>query len=422
MVVLLLTQILLSIDPNLVASQYEKWDQAHGPGVTDAQRIDGPRKLSSSNSVDVFTNVTVSNESPYSVTVFYHIFIPQEEDGVKNTLRIVEEQIKQIGDSYAARSSIQERNQSLPILYTTVGNLAGLTEEWMMDLCKHRVQFSVDCQPVAHYNRAFEEMTLQRLHQYCGLHPSHRVIYIHSKGSYTRNGPNEGWRKHMTKAVTDERCLNPPNATCNACGLIFFVMPAFMFRGNMWTAKCDYISQLHPPSDVWVEKLEKIFQLAHELLNESRVNIQIQPDIIRRASFGLDRYSNEHWIGAHPSLIPCDLSGGKLDMNRVWFKWEKETNSSDFKFNMAPSQPITAKWMWQSGKELRAALKNNKVGWKAFFLLPGRILQWAEFYNQMPAADSYVWTWFPHGAMWREAVASYGVGAVDAIAKRLDES
>jgi hypothetical protein len=31
---------------------------------------------------------------------------------------------------------------------------------------------------------------------------------MHSKGSYhSYGGKNEGWRRHMTMAVTDERCL-----------------------------------------------------------------------------------------------------------------------------------------------------------------------------------------------------------------------
>jgi hypothetical protein len=422
--VLSLSQILSSSAPRYFASEIESWENTLGFAPVVETRGDDPRQLPSSVT-NVVTSSSVSNGTPTSQTstpssfaIFYHIFIPEENAGILNALRIVKEQIQQIGESYAARSS-QENNQPLSVFYTTVGNQAGLKKEWMVDLCKNQIQFPVECIHMQHYDHAFEEVTLKRLHQYCGIHPTHRAVYIHSKGSFTRNRPNEGWRKHMTKAVTDERCLNPPNASCNACGLIFFIMPAFMFRGNMWTAKCDYIKQLHTPGAVWEERLEKVFNVAHELHNASRLNFKIQVDIVRRASFGLDRYANEHWVGAHPSVIPCDLSGGKLDMSRVWLRW-KGTNGSEFKFNMAPSQPILSNWMWQDRRELRVAIREPKVGWRAFFLLPGRIIQWVEFYNQTPSSDSWVWTWFPHGTMWKEAVDKYGgPGAVDAVAKQL---
>lgn len=69
---------------------------------------------------------------------------------------------------------------------------------------------------------------------------------------------------------------------------------------------------------------------------------------------GLAVYANENWVGAHPSLVPCDLSGGKVIMKRSWFRWQGSKNG----------------------------------------------------------------TWFSHGDMRRAAIARYGVGALDMIASK----
>lgn len=348
--------------------------------------------------------------------IFYHIFIPP--DGAKNALRIIEDQLKQVGESYAA-SHPRMSNQTVTVYYTTVGGTScPFDDSWMTHLCQ-RLRHPLECRHVQHFTRAFEEATLQHLHWYCQDNPSSKVVYIHSKGSYTQRPSNEGWRKHMTKAVTDERCLRPENETCNVCGLIFFANPAFMFRGNMWTAKCDYVGRLHVPGKIWEEYLQKVYDVAHEYYNKSRLNLLIQAHVskFKRASFGLDRYSNEHWIGAHPSLVPCDLSGGQLDMPRTWQRWNG--HFSNMTFTMAPSRPIHDKWEWQNRKEVRQATRHHHIGYRAFFLLPGRIIQWQMFYNSTPPHDAWVWSWFPDGLMWREAVNRYGLKAFETVSDNL---
>jgi hypothetical protein len=99
-----------------------------------------------------------------------------------------------------------------------------------------------------HYNEAFEEVTLQKLSEYCHYHDddndndnndndngfTRRVVYMHNKGSYEHHeGLNDVWRRHLTTAVTSELCLKPPEDSCNVCGLTFhglflLIFPEFL--------------------------------------------------------------------------------------------------------------------------------------------------------------------------------------------------
>ena len=53
---------------------------------------------------------------------------------------------------------------------------------------------------------------------------------------------------------------------------------------------------------------------------------------------------------------------------------------------------------------------------REFFLLPGVLLKWYYLYNDtgrdhevLPAFDSWIWTYFPDGSYWREAVQRHGL-------------
>jgi hypothetical protein len=60
------------------------------------------------------------------------------------------------------------------------------------------------------YNEAFEEVTLQKLSEYCHYHDddddhdgvNRRVVYMHNKGSYEHHeGLNDVWTRHLTTAI-----------------------------------------------------------------------------------------------------------------------------------------------------------------------------------------------------------------------------
>jgi hypothetical protein len=375
----------------------------------------------------MFVSDSVSSSSLASppFAIFYNIYIPPDTvtgdqgQAVRNALRIVQEQMTQVGESYAATSALRN-NQTLTVYYNTIGHATALNATYMSHVCsKASKNNSLRCQHMQHYDQAYEEVTLERVQEYCHRHESHKAIYMHSKGSYhSYGGKNEGWRRHMTMAVTDERCIttnlpsnnnNHTEDTCNVCGLMFFVMPAFMFRGNFWTADCSYVNQLVPAVG-FEDRLRKIQNTAKQLQNQSQLLMNLQADI--NDNFGLGRYAAEHWIGSHPSFRPCDLTH-TVELKH-WFQGWK---SKDFNWSMAPIAPLKAKWSYQPRKMVHRVRKNEALSRREYFLLPGRILRWYALYNDVPPPSSWVWSWFPDGQVWREAVEKYGIKALDIMTK-----
>jgi hypothetical protein len=252
----------------------------------------------------IFPSDSVSSSASPPFAIFYNIFIPPDggKQGVRKALRIVKEQMNQVGESYAATSA-RQNNQTVTVYYNTIGHADALNATYMSHVCS-KASKNMRCQHMQHYDQAYEEVTLERVKEYCHQHDSHKAIYMHSKGSYhSFGGRNEGWRRHMTMAVTDEHCLNPPNNTCNVCGLMLFVMPSFMFRGNFWAADCSYVNQLVPALD-FEDRLRRVQETARQLQNQSQLLVKLQEDI--DDNFGRGRYASEHWIGSHPSFRPCD--------------------------------------------------------------------------------------------------------------------
>ena len=234
------------------------------------------------------------------------------------------------------------------------------------------------------------------------------------------------WRQHMTAAVTDERCFNPQPrhlenqtvASCNVCGLKFYLLPSFMMRGNMWTSPCAYVRQLLPPNAVWMSKLEQVYA---RVLNDTRFEFPTFPP--HRRNFGLDRYANEHWIAAHPHVQPCDMAGTRR--LRYWFRHHHHHNNnnqqhnashhsisdtSDMVWNKAPQRPYWKTWDFHNPQQDQRIHHDERRSRRDFFWMAGHVVQWIIFYEaQMPNHDaSWVWDWFPEGHLWRDMIQRHG--------------
>ena len=83
------------------------------------------------------------------------------------------------------------------------------------------------------YKSGSEVITLHNLWEYCKIHadPKQKVVYLHSKGSF--------------HALSKE-CATLPS-TCNVCSSRMSPIPHPHTSGNMWLARCDYISRLMNP-------------------------------------------------------------------------------------------------------------------------------------------------------------------------------
>lgn len=223
------------------------------------------------------------NTSATSFAVFYHVYIPSNEgeDGVQNALRIVEEQIGQIGNSYAG-SALKEQTV---VHYSTIGSQAVNSSQFDA-ICEMN---NLDCQHMQHLDEGDEEATLQRLHGYCQNHEAERVIYMHSKGTYHNrpDGDNERWRRIMTEAVTSELCVNPLDDSCNLCGLIFYTQWTMFMPGNFWTADCSYVNRLSRP-DTFEKRMTELTQRV--MLNRLRKKFATNLFDDREDHFGIGRY------------------------------------------------------------------------------------------------------------------------------------
>lgn len=349
---------------------------------------------------DVQTPSQQKTDSP-PFTIFYHVYVSPDggEEAVNKTMRVVKEQIGQVGHSYAT-----SLDSMVNLHYVTIGMRDAVKFTEMQTLCK---QNRIRCSHLGHHDLGFEGVTLQAIKDFCepyGADDSHRVIYLHSKGAYHSNAYNHQWRRGLTTAVTSEMCLKPENDTCNLCGMIYMPMWASFMPGNMWAAKCSYIKKLLPVES-YKEKSNDLMRGVKNMIGNKTISFRLLimgKKKKMREVFGLDRFADEHWVGGHPSVIPCDVSKssnlGKIPRN---------VSIADFKFSMAPHDPVEAARLRFSPNKTKGVLKNQTLRIKEYFFLGGKLLLWLNLYNETPPASSWVWDWFPDGTEWRQAMVEH---------------
>jgi hypothetical protein len=227
--------------------------------------------------------------------IFYNVYIPpdQGEEGIRKSLEIIREQVGQVGDSYAASFP----GKPVTIFYNTIGVLNALNTTHMSHICADH--HNILCIHMQHYESGFELLTLQRVYEYCQYNVNansdynvdERVVYMHNKGSYhSELGKADRVRRHLTLAVTNEKCLNPPDDSCSACGLNFFTVWSLQFPGNFFSTKCSYVNKLIPP-DEFPERLTAVYDLKRQRIKENPLYLEISPNFTGWAEqFGKGRY------------------------------------------------------------------------------------------------------------------------------------
>jgi hypothetical protein len=98
-------------------------------------------------------------------------------------------------------------------------------------------------------------------------------------------------------------------------------------------------------------------------------------------------YYVAHWVGSHPSLVPCDLTEDVYD-DWIW----NDRKESDFSWGMIP-------------RPTQISHQHNK--------LLGNLFKWYNLYTEAPDNDSWAWRSFPDGAQWKAAVAKFGNRTVE---------
>lgn len=343
--------------------------------------------------------------------LFYNIFIPDTKDGQENALRIVREQVKQIQKSFAAKvAQRQARRGGLAVYYVTVGVDHILTPSRMQnDFCGP----NLPCRHVEHYQAASEVVTLQHVYNYCSApeHGANVVTYLHNKGSFHFNRINENWRPMLTDAALSELCVQKGMAgsDCNVCGLQFYSMWTPFIPGNMFTAKCDYVKKLIPPLE-FSSKMEQAIGKVVLLRLKDQLLTNLLPD--RKDFFGLERYSDEHWIASHPDVIPCDC-----DPTGVMWKYHyQQMKLSDLSWAKAPRIHGTPAYSQQL--QTKKVMGQTPLRVREYYFLAGNLVKWFSLYGKAPEPDAWPWTWFPDGNLWKQAVSKYGDQTVDKVTQK----
>ncbi|GKY98043.1 hypothetical protein MPSEU_000762400 [Mayamaea pseudoterrestris] len=338
----------------------------------------------------------VAIDKNVSRSVFYNVFIPDTDDGKNNTLRIVEEQLQQVAQSYAVTSM----EQPMPVFYHTVGAANVLTKESMASLCPA----PLECHHVQHHSQGFEAVTLNSLRDYCIERPNVTVSYIHSKGSYHNIPLNERWRRILTDAALSEQCYSHMGTDCNVCGAQFYAIWSYFFPGNMWTANCDYVMQLTTPdffgaTMLQVRKRFLLLRLRKHMTTEQMTFEQI-------TAFALERYADEIWVGSHPDIRPCDC----LRTRQLAALVQPDLTRSDLEFfkGLRDYQPAVRPAVEETMNETEARMRD-------FFVFSGMLMKWYTLHGRAPDPSSWVWTHNPDGAFWLDKVEQFGEKAIEEV-------
>lgn len=332
-----------------------------------------------------------------SVAIFYNVFMPPPPEEA-NALGIIEEQIGAIGQSPVS-------SEPLTLYYNLIGNTKEFNQTKMAALC-HKHSPNLDCRLLQTYESASESVTLQAMLDFCHGHQNHRVTYLHTKGAFHASDKNTHWRRLLTKAALHPDCIRPPDDKCNVCGLQFFTQFTFFVPGNMFSAHCSYVEKLLP-MDLFRQRQEQWVNEMLYLKLQNLMRSSIIPD--QMDYFGIDRYADEHWIGSHPDVIPCDLDPFS-DIARVF---NGTLKSSQFEWKRAPR---TSGVVGGIGDDYQAIVRNNTdLRRREILLLPGLLQRWRQLYLQIPRAKSWIWTFFPDAEFWQSAIDQHGEG--EAVSK-----
>ncbi|KAL7579064.1 hypothetical protein ACA910_019102 [Epithemia clementina (nom. ined.)] len=406
---------------------------------------------------------TEQPQGAIEIPIFYNIFVPAPPLKKLRALQIVQEQLELVNASsppghmialYYNTLSGTDGDQS-----TTRNNTPDdvLVQQVVQEACR-KFQWST-CQHLAHFPQGgSESITLTSLHTYCqSPNASSRVTYLHNKGSFHDNKEQTKWRQSLTIAALHPYCLNPPMPksfnesektmnTCNVCALNFEPSWTQFFPGNMWTARCDYIQKLVSPNGTSSNNYNKKERLvnnanasglapgspspsffsfvSYDYVQRRRDMGQwarasqpprftlynfthyLYPKRVKKTDYwGEERYGEEHWIGSHPDLVPCEMSS--LNYRTTYGKNHKQIR---FSFFMAPRGSLFTrppKYLLSSTDKLiyKVIQDGPELRRYEYVLLAGSLYRWIGLYNQTPPyPSSWVWKFFPDAEFWHDQI------------------
>ncbi|KAL7579072.1 hypothetical protein ACA910_019109 [Epithemia clementina (nom. ined.)] len=179
---------------------------------------------------------------------------------------------------------------------------------------------------------------------------------------------------------------------------------------SSWTFSLSYdYQQRKQDMAVWAQRHHPKNFSSFSLFN---FTYHLYPERYERDDFwGLGRFANEHWIGSHPDLIPCELSESE------WQHWqgvsylEHGPDVTKFVWSRAPrrtmvrkrdpkSLPLASETLVQTVVHRRPELRRYE-----YVLLAGSLFRWIGLYNQTPPyPSSWVWKFYPDADYWHDQI------------------
>jgi hypothetical protein len=320
------------------------------------------------------------------IAIFYNTYVNPKNTALGKS--IIKSQLKRINSSLSLDNST--------IYYSRFGHLE---EKWPMSTCLHNR--SRDCIAITEREEGDETDTLQYLYEYCRNNIENRVVYMHTKGSFTNSNANKILNEVLMKAITSNECLlkmGTNGIDCNTCSSQFDGTFAF-YHGNMWVADCDYVIKLIPPNEFEPRKsalMKKVLNSVKPLGQKNSLLIldnntsfkfdnRVKWQIERPSWVGTERYALEHWIGSHPFMKPCDVFSPKNGAPKFSYKniasHKKALKVAEPNIEFAPGDLNS----WTR----RKALLNP---W--FHSLDCIVYQYKQLYSKEPPKSSWVYKYW----------------------------
>jgi predicted O-methyltransferase YrrM len=214
-------------------------------------------------------------EKPKSITVFYHLFIPDT-----NNMWVwwIDEQMGLLKSSGLADKARINMCVTLPLgLHNS--KTGHSYDEMVFGYIKDRYPFVniIDTRPLGEQPNLYEGQTLAKLYEHCQNDDGY-VFYFHNKGmsSYSTHIPGaiKDWRHYMQYYNIEkwEDCIAKLDEGYECCGVdwverhdikLDFVVQHY--AGNFWWARNDYIRKLKHP--IKIEEYMDVEAMMRELQN-----------------------------------------------------------------------------------------------------------------------------------------------------------
>jgi hypothetical protein len=357
------------------------------------------------------------------IAIFFNTF--SSINNTKNANDIITSQLREINS--------QPLLHGAPVYYARVGDLDW---EWPVSECRRGYNNDNDntninitspshghthghsrrqCTEIAAVPEGDEMLSLQPLYEYCVQHKRDRVVYMHSKGTYTVSNKNNQLRTILMKAIMSNECLELPDK-CDTCSTRFTLFPFFTYTGNMWVANCSYISKLIPPKDYGSSKQRVIatmknndtttpidnnnmwYQTKLDNVTSYKFRARSMSWIDRGSWMGVERYASEHWIGSHPDLKPCEVFGH--DENPP-IAYGRKIKIHEFK---PPNLQKIQDTMTTNASEAFWVHRGQKqYVYHPWYAKDGRLYEYKNLYSKVPQNDSWfytLWSRFPTPDDW----------------------